>query len=208
MIRKTVTSGSKKYIYYVCAASKRRECTTHSISEKEIERVVFHAVRDQITLVLNLEKILDYIEKLPSADRKVFNYEAQIAKLEEEIERYRSLKLRLYEDLSDGIIDKAEYAEFRDGYSNLIDQKTDALIRVRQEMKDAAAAGTSERSWVTMFREYENIEKLDRRVLMALADKILIHENHVVEIVFNYQDEYEKALAVAAEYADEISEAV
>ena len=40
----------------------------------------------------------EMIERLPSQNRKAFNYEAQIAKLEEEIERYQKLKLRLYED--------------------------------------------------------------------------------------------------------------
>ena len=68
---------------------------------------MFRAIHDQIELVVNLEKALEMIERLPSQNRKAFNYEAQIAKLEEEIERYQKLKLRLYEDLSDGIIDKS-----------------------------------------------------------------------------------------------------
>ena len=78
---------------------------------------MFRAIHDQIELVVNLEKALEMIERLPSQNRKAFNYEAQIAKLEEEIERYQKLKLRLYEDLSDGIIDKSEYFEFRNSYT-------------------------------------------------------------------------------------------
>ena len=75
-------------------------------AQKRLKRKVFRAIHDQIELVVNLEKALEMIERLPSQSRKAFNYEAQIAKLEEEIERYQKLKLRLYEDLSDGIIDK------------------------------------------------------------------------------------------------------
>ena len=55
------------------------------------------------------EDALSYINSLPSADRTVFNYEAQIVKIQEEIERYQKMKLRLYEDLSDGVISKKEY---------------------------------------------------------------------------------------------------
>lgn len=208
MVRKTVPSKAKKYIYYVCAASKRGECSTHSISEKELERVVFHALHDQIELVLKLDEMLDYISRLPTADRKAFNYEAQITKIEEEIERCQSLKLRLYEDLSDGIIDKAEYMEFRDTYTKTIAQKKDTLARVQREYRDTLATGITERNWVTLFRQYENIEDLNRRVLMALVDKIIIYENHVVEICYKYRDEYEQALAYAENYKDDFKAVV
>lgn len=59
-----------------------------------------------------------------------------------------------------------------------------------------------------MFRQYENIDELNRRVLMALVDKILIHENHVIEIIFKYRDEYERALSYAAEYTESVKKAV
>lgn len=208
MVRKTVPSKAKKYIYYVCAASKRGECSPHSISEKELERVVFHAIHDQIELVLKLDEALDYISRLPTADRKAFNYEAQIAKIEEEIERCQSLKLRLYEDLSDGIIDKSEYMEFRDTYTKTIAQKKDTLVRVQREYRDTLATGITERNWVKLFRQYENIEDLNRRVLMALVDKIIVHENHVVEICYKYRDEYEQALAYAENYKDDLKAVV
>ena len=46
-------------------------------------------IRDKIELVINLKHALAMIERLPSQSRKAFNYEAQIAKIEEEIERYQ-----------------------------------------------------------------------------------------------------------------------
>ena len=81
----------------------------HSIAAKEVEEKVFRAIHDQIELVINLEHALAMIERLPSQSRKAFNYEAQIAKIEEEIERYQKLKLGLYENFIGGVIDKSEY---------------------------------------------------------------------------------------------------
>ncbi len=208
MVRKTVPSGKKKYIYYVCGASKAKGCTPHSISETKLTKAVFHAIHDQIEVVLELEKVLEYIDCLPSSDRRAFNYEMQITKLEEEIERCQKLKLRLYEDLADGIIDKSEYAEFRESYTNTITQKKEALNRVCREYKDTLANGITERNWVTLFREYENIDELNRRVLMALVDKIVIHENHVVEIFYKYRDEYKHAKEYADNYSDALNAAV
>lgn len=206
MIRKTVPSKTKKYIYYVCSTNKHsRSCSPHSISAKEVEEKVFTAIRDQIELVVNLEKALELIEHLPSQSRKAFNYEAQITKLEEEIERYQKLKLRLYEDLSDGIIDKSEYFDFRNSYTRIIEEKQEALLRVQKEMKQTVTTGTTERNWVTLFKQYENIEELNRRVLMALVDRILIHENHVIEIVFKYKDEYQQTLEYVLGYSEELA---
>ena len=110
MVKKTVPSGKKKYVYYVCSTNRlTHDCRPHGISEKELEEKVIHAVHDQIELVLNLEKAMKIIEDLPLQNRKVFSYEAQIEKLGEEIERYQKLKLRLYEDFADGVVNKAEY---------------------------------------------------------------------------------------------------
>ena len=156
-------------------------------------------------MIISIASSLALIERLPSQNRKVFNYEAQITKLEEEIERYQKLKLRLYEDLSDGIIDKSEYFEFRNSYTKIIEEKQEALLRVKKEMKQSVTTGTSERNWVTLFKQYENIEELNRRVLMALVDRILIYENHAIEIVFKYKDEYQQTLEYVLGYADELA---
>jgi len=209
MLRKTVPSGKKKYVYFICSSSKHSHvCTSHSISAREMEETVLRAVHDQIELVLHLDRALAAIAALPSQNHQVFNYEAQITKLEEEIERYRKLKLRLYEDLSDGVIDKAEYSDFRNRYTAIIEEKQEAFQRVKKEMQEAVTTGTTEKNWVRIFKQYENIEELNRRVLMSLVDRILIHENHAVEIVFKYRDEYQSALEYALRYASQIDIAV
>lgn len=200
MVRKTVPAKNRTYIYYVCAASKRGECGQHSISEKELERFTLCALHDQIGLVLDLEKTLAYIDRLPSADRKVFNYDAQIAYIEEEIEKAKRLSLRLYEDLADDIINKAEYMEFREHYRETVRQKQEALGRLQRERRATAATGITERGWVSLFREHENLEALSRRAMMALIDKINIYKDHVVEIEFKYRDEYERALKAVSLY--------
>ena len=203
MVKKTVPSGKKKYVYYVCSTNRlTHDCRPHSISEKELEEKVFHAIHDQIELVLNLENALEMIANLPLQNRKVFSYEAQIEKLGEEIERYQKLKLRLYEDFADGVIDKTEYTDFRNRYTQIIEDKQAAILRIKKEKSDAAILGTGEKNWVTLFRQYENITELNRRVLMSLVDRIFIHENHAIEIVFKYKDEFEKAMEYVLGYKD------
>ena len=203
MIRKTQRAKGKAYVYYNCSHNKRtHECSPHSFSEAKLAEIVFHAVHDQIEVVLHLDKVLRFIDSLPQRDRKVFSYEAQMTRLEEEIQRYKKLELGLYENFVEGIINKAEYTDFRENYRGLIEEKQEAVKRLKREQQDAAAMGSQNRAWVQVFAQYENVQELDRRLLLALVDRILIYEDKKVEIVFRYRDEFARAMETAKNYKD------
>ena len=206
MVRNVIKSKGKKYFYYVCSTNRRHEgCSGHCISMKKLSEAVLGAIQTQISDVLDLSETLDYIDRLPSADRKVFNYDTQIEKLSGEIDRCRRMRLRTYEDFSAGVISKSEYMDFRKQYKDMIDEKSEALERVRKERDEASVSGDSERAWVALFREYDGIEEVSRRVLMALVDRIYVYEGHSVEVVFKYGDEYERALKYIGMHADVVS---
>ena len=76
----------------------------------------------------------------------------------------------------------------------------EALRRLEREQRDAAAMGSQNRAWVQAFAQYENVQELDRRLLMALVDKIFIYEDKRVEIAFRYRDEFARAMEVAKNY--------
>ena len=40
------------------------------------------------------------------------------------------------------------------------------------------------------FRKHQNISALDRAIVVSLIDRILIHENDTVEIIYRWQDEF------------------
>lgn len=203
MIRKTQTAGGKQYVYYNCGNNKRtHQCSPHSFSEKKLAEIVFHAIHDQIEVVLHLDEVLTFIENLPGRERRVLTYEVQITKVEEEIERYKRLELGLYENFTEGIINKSEYIDFRENYRTVIAEKQEVLKRLKREQQDASLSGTNNRAWVQLFARYENIQELDRRVLAALVDKILIYEDKRVEIVFKYRDEFTHAKQVVETYRD------
>ena len=75
-------------------------------------------------------------------------------------------------------------------------------------MFDALVNGRIDCGELTFEVAYYDIEELNRRVLMSLVDRILIHENHAIEIVFKYKDEYQQTLEYVLGYADELDIAV
>lgn len=206
MIRKTIAKSGRKYVYYICSNHKKQHtCSPHSFSESKLREVVFHAVHDQVETVMHIDEVLEYLKKIPKESRKGLNYEAQMMKVEEEIEQYKKRKLRLYEDLTDGIITKEEYQDFRNSYQSIIEEKQNIVKRLKREQEDAASTGLGNRAWVQAFAQYENIEELDRRVMVALVDRILIYENKAIEIQFNYRDEYTHALELIEGLGENVS---
>ena len=110
-----------------------------------------------------------------------------------------------YTDSDDKRIVHLKLTEQTNDIVHAIEEKQEALLRVKKEMKQSVTTGATERNWVTLFKQYENIEELNRRVLMALVDRILIYEDHAIEIVFKYKDEYQQTLEYVLGYADELA---
>lgn len=142
-------SGGRKYFYYVCSTNKHKKgCSSHSVSEKKLTDRVFHAVQDQIETVCWLDEFQTYIDTLPEHRRMVFNYDAQIEQLQQEIQKYKRMKMKRYEDLSDGIIDEKEYQEYRSSFSKRISEKEQALERLEHERKETAESNRSSSLWI------------------------------------------------------------
>ena len=201
MSRKIIPSGKKKYKYYVCSSHKyHKNCSSHSISEKILNSTITHVIKDQVSDVLCVSEALDYINRIP--DSPAYDYEAQITKLEEEIEVIKEKKLGLYESFTDGVIDKSEYTDFRNRYTESIHEKEAAVERVKKESHDASLCGTASKVWVSLFKEHEGINELNRRVLMALVDKIFIGKDKRINIRFRYADEYAGAAEYLSKHAD------
>ncbi len=203
MVRKTVPSHGRRYHYFICSTHKAKQgCSQHNFSESKLEKIVFGLVRDQISMVCRVDEILDYIAALPEQQRKVFDYDAQVTRLEAEIKRYQDLKLNLYSDMSDGVLSKEEYLEFREGYDRRISEQQNAIRQIREERKYTVEKGRQHSEWIDSFKQYENITELQRAVVVSLIERIVIYDAEHIEVVFRYQDKLQEALQYIGRYQE------
>ncbi len=209
LVRKTVPSGGKKYYYLVCSTNKAgKGCSAHTFSESKLTKIIFRLVSDHIQQICEVEKVLDYIAAMPEQQRRIFNYDAQLTKLNEEIERYQDLKLNLYGDMSDGVISKEEYLEFRSGYDRKIADRQKAIASLSEEREQAVDSNDRHIRWIELFKQYENITELERTVIVNLIERIVIYDTKHIEIVFRYQDQLNTALQYIERFADTVPEQI
>lgn len=207
MVRKTVPRGEKKYFYYVCSTNKSGlGCSSHSFSEDKLTKIVFRLIRDHIEQICEVDRILDYIASLPKQQRRIFNYDAQLERLEEEIKRFQDLKLNLYGDMADGVISREEYMEFRAGYDRKIAERQRSISNLKEEREQAVESDDRNLMWMQTFKQYRNITELQRSVIVNLIERIVVYDTKHIEVVFRYQDQFNSALQFIERYADELPE--
>ena len=144
--------------------------------------------------ILDVERVLQYIETLPIHREEVQKADAQLVKKQEEISRYSRLKKTLYESLSDGLIDKEEYLELKSGYDMKIADAKAASEKLKEELEGLLQNRTGTSLWIERFKKYQNITELTRHIAVTLIERILVFEDSRIEIRFRYQYDYERAL--------------
>ena len=202
MVRKSYNAGGKAYSYFICSTRKAgKGCSTHSISEEKLTDVVLQMVSKQIDSVCEMEKMLAIVDSLPEKQANVFNYDAQVVRLKEEIERNKSFKLKLYENLQEGLIGQDEYFLFKKSYAAKIAEAEAAIRAIEDEREQAVSRNRDSLSWMETFKKYRNITSVNRSMVVDLIRQVNVFEGGKAEVVFRYADEAEKVVKMLEDYS-------
>lgn len=187
MVRKTVPAGEKKYVYYVCSAHKQdKSCSPHRMRDTALEKIILDSLRQHIREVVNMSELLDITDTAPLRTAQAQKVQRQLDKKREEYEKLQKLLMSLYENLTDGVIDREEYARLKASFTARADEAERQMDALRESLNDIQSHGT-ENVWMNEFIKRQELASLDRAVVVALIDKILIHSNDVVEIIYRWQ---------------------
>lgn len=191
MVRKTVPSGNKKYVYFVCSAHKQdKSCSSHGIRDKALEEVVLETVKQYIRDVIDLDDILSMTDTAPLRTAEAQKVQRQHDKKRSEHERLQKLLMSLYENLADGIIDRDEYARLKQNYSGRAAECEKQMDALQESLVQIKEHGGEHREWMARFRKHQNITELERSIAVALIDRILIYKDNRVEVHFRFEDEF------------------
>lgn len=183
MIRKTVPSKKKKYVYYVCAAHKNeKKCSAHSIRDSVLENMVFVSLNKQIQNMIGICGLRQMAKEVMQRKAGVSKLKGRLDKKREEAERYQRLLRSLFESLSDGVISQEEYVTMKQNYAVHLRETEEQADHIRAEMEHAFASSREGGEW--------NITKLDRSLVVSLVARIFVCRNKRLEIVYNWRDEF------------------
>ena len=171
------------------------------ITDDELKDAVLQGIRSRVASVIEMEELLKIVESLPETQRNVFNYDAQIVKLKEDIERNRSFKMKLYENLQEGMIGQEEYFLFKKSYESKIQSAEAAIAAVEQERQQAIEHNRENYAWIDIFKKYQNITFIERKTVVELLEEIIVHEDKKIRLCFRYGDQYTKLVELLENYS-------
>lgn len=199
MIRKTVPSGNKKYVYYICSGHKgnRTVCSPHNINAEVLEKSILKILNCQICMVLNMETLLEKVKDIQCRQKVAARWEKQITSKQEEIRKYCNLKIDLYEDLKAGLLSKDEYDELKAVFEQRMQMAENALKLLQKEAELGGNGKENFCEWIGEFKKYGILEHLTREVVVSLLEEVLVYEKKKgeryprIEVRFKYSEELE-----------------
>ena len=212
MIRKTSLYGEKTYGYFVCAAHRadKSVCSTHNISETKLEQAVLEGINFHIKMVAELRGALEAISRRPMQRVTLERMDRRLDTLRRELARKQEIRDNLYRRYASGEVSKEDFYDFKRIFTKDCEEVEQSIETQRHQLDEMLANTSPDSPWIEYFQRFGQIDVLNRDVLVRLVERILVYEDSRIEIVFQYQAQFEQAKAVASSFAedDELREAV
>lgn len=197
----------KAFIYYDCGKfldSGRAVCSAHYVRQEEIMDTLRNALDTQLCAAIDFEALVKEVQAMP----KVVHYESSVKNQLTSIQsKRRHMELRLEQlivDLTDGLIDKQEYAyakqKYNEEYEHLLEEENRLFTSSRRLGNIVASSD----KWIRTLKEYRSIPDIDRKAVDFLVKRIKIYPGKRIELILNYEDPFR----LVTEYLEQIPEVV
>ena len=179
-------------VYYYCRTYKdqsKNACTKHTIKHNRLEAAVLYAIQQQVYLAVDYSKTIEQINKAPLVKSQSKKLLDAIEQKERDLSKITRYKQAIYQDWKDGEITHSDYRHMKEDYEEQADALNKVIERLREEQAELENGIDTENPFLATFRQYQNIDKLTRDVLIELVDHIKVYEGGSISIVFRFADE-------------------
>ena len=179
-------------VYYYCRTYKdqsKNACTKHTIKHNRLEAAVLYAVQQQFYLAVDYTKTIERINRAPLVKSQSKKLADAIEQKERELSKIARYKQAIYQDWKDGEISHSDYRHMKEDYEEQAEALNEVIEKLRAEQAELENGIDTENPFLKAFRQYGNIEKLTRDVLIELVDHIKVYEGGNISIVFRFADE-------------------
>lgn len=188
---------SKGYTYYSCKTyitKSRSLCTSHTIRDELVEQVVFEAVKKQIALCGSLAQIIDEINQAPVVRNQSLRVDKLLKTKEQELHKITNLCDNLYIDWKSGDLTRDEYHRMKAKFEQQAEEIRGTIATLQEEQTFVSNGITSADPYLQTFLRYQNIDHLERGIVVTLIKQINIYEGKRIEVEFNFADQHQRIL--------------
>ena len=200
-------TNAKGHEYLVCKTylySGGKQCTSkRSIRFDALEDIVLAVIQAQIGLVADLQAIVAEINERPEINRQSLRINQLLENCQREFEKETRLLDASYLDWKNGDISREQYQRIREDTEKKLEQIRATLLSLAAEQQKATQGVKANNEYFERFLKYQNIEALDRLMLVELIHRIYINEDKSVKVEFNFDDQYMRVMDFVQQNTDE-----
>lgn len=192
MARKYARHGEKGFIGYVCKSYKTQGkmfCESHSIDIDDLEEAVLMSMKAEARKILKDEDIKE-LKNLQVVEEKYNCFEKQLEEIQKQLDKINKYKRKTYENLMEELITKQEYAKYVADYDKQIETLKEQMNVIGEKSALEEEMDAQYDEWVEAFRDYINIDKLTREVVLELIEKIEVHNDGQIDIYYKFRNPY------------------
>ena len=200
LVRRMTSRAGKKYYYYYCTTYKNKKgCSSHNISEKCLYDTVFCSIQSTLSFLAKSVDLISSMENRPLDNMGLELLNRQMEGQVKEINRYNDLKVKLYMDMTDGVISKEEFKDINATFTARLDRLNACLRDNERKKEKKLSLNVNDIPWIHEFLEFRNVTKLDRRVAVSLIESIVVYDKDRIEVIFHHMEELNEILTIADE---------
>ena len=202
MTRRTISYKNSQYHYYYCPTTKKNGCTKPAnLKENDLVECILNSLKSHIANVASLETLIESLDSTRIARELSERLTVQIADNERRLDKIRAFKSGLYENMISGNLSKDEYKSLKSKYTEDADVILAANAKLQKEIESVLACKHERLMWTEHFAKFDELETVDRKTVIHLIHSIRVLSKTELEITFNYQSEYENAIAILGKEA-------
>ena len=176
---------------YDCSTHVRRghaTCFNHFIRQDALNEKVFNAIRDQLQVALDYERLL---LAMRGGDREASvreKHKAAVASVKLWLNALKKKRAGLYESYVEVILNEEEYAFAKQTYEEQYEALNRLLDEAVERRERFLASISPDNKWLTMMRGAAGMTGLTQELVDAMIEKVLVYGEGRIEVVFNYND--------------------
>ena len=157
-------------------------CKAHTILQREIEKAVIPAIKAHADILLGYEEMkLAQIKKSKATTKSL---ETKIAAEQKSIEALEAQITKIFTSLASGKITQDVFLQKKSAINDTIERKRVGIEKSAEQLRNLTEGRTQSENVIAELKQFLELEKLDRDIVNLLIDKILVHGENDIEIVW------------------------
>lgn len=179
--------------YFYCQSGleigKQSNCNVERYPVKEIEKVVWQAIREMVCL---LNKTGTQVQK--ATESRVQTFISEEAELTKSIKQWKTEKLLQYELYADGCFSKEAYLKNKEDLTRKIASAEKRQSEIQEKHNEQKELLEDAEHLAGLAKSFFGESELTYEIAQAFVENVYVYNLNRIEIVFRFEDEIRKIM--------------